>query len=224
MRIKLLLTIAFLLTAAPFTLADTIEVSVSSSLLVDVSSPNDNFYAYYTTAQESLARPSIGMPQEETTFSGFSLDVPEGDVITSASITVTATTIDEGGVIFAVPEGLPPPDLNSPSVAPTFGNTGTSDISVNYIDYSYAPTINGNEISTGNVNLIFFLIGNIEGTVLTPGTNWSGYIGGSAEVDIPYTMQLDATYSPVPEPSTIALLGTGILGLAGAARRKFLTR
>jgi hypothetical protein len=27
--------------------------------------------------------------------------------------------------------------------------------------------------------------------------------------------------SPVPEPSTFALLGTGILGLAGATRRKF---
>ena len=31
-----------------------------------------------------------------------------------------------------------------------------------------------------------------------------------------------STTSSVPEPSTIALLGTGILGLAGAARRKFL--
>jgi PEP-CTERM motif len=28
--------------------------------------------------------------------------------------------------------------------------------------------------------------------------------------------------SPVPEPSTFVFLGTGILGLAGAARRKFL--
>jgi hypothetical protein len=29
--------------------------------------------------------------------------------------------------------------------------------------------------------------------------------------------------SPIPEPSTLALLGTGILGLAGAARRKLFS-
>jgi PEP-CTERM motif len=33
---------------------------------------------------------------------------------------------------------------------------------------------------------------------------------------------IDITPSSVPEPSSIALLGTGILGLAGVARRKFL--
>jgi hypothetical protein len=56
----------------------------------------------------------------------------------------------------------------------------------------------------------------------TPGVNWDGYIGESGQGDIPYTVALDVTYSPVSEPSTFVLLGTGILFLAGAGCRKFL--
>jgi PEP-CTERM motif len=50
----------------------------------------------------------------------------------------------------------------------------------------------------------------------TPGTNtaFNGHLT--------LTITDLSTTSSVPEPSTIALLGTGILGLAGAARRKFL--
>ena len=36
------------------------------------------------------------------------------------------------------------------------------------------------------------------------------------------TFSATTTASPVPEPSSLALLGTGVLGAAGVARRKFL--
>jgi hypothetical protein len=51
----------------------------------------------------------------------------------------------------------------------------------------------------------------------TPGTFKFG--DGSDEIVI---TDLDPSASPVPEPSTFVFLGTGLLGLAGAARRKFI--
>jgi hypothetical protein len=81
--------------------------------------------------------------------------------------------------------------------------------------------INGNEVSINLQNVIFDFGGGVFFDVVDAGSNWAGYLIGSGQVDFPYPVQLDVSYSPVPEPSTFALLGTGILGLAGAARRKF---
>jgi hypothetical protein len=39
-----------------------------------------------------------------------------------------------------------------------------------------------------------------------------------------FTLDITTAQSPIPEPSSIALLTTGLLALAGTARRKLLTR
>jgi hypothetical protein len=64
-------------------------------------------------------------------------------------------------------------------------------------------------------------IGPITGSFLgNLGTNFSTS-GGGLVLTSAGDSTFQATDSTVPEPSSFALLGTGILGLAGASRRKF---
>jgi len=56
------------------------------------------------------------------------------------------------------------------------------------------------------------------------GTFIAAQIGHTGEVhNVEFTGTLPPTSSPVPEPSTLALMGTGVLSLAGMLRRKMKT-
>jgi len=81
-------------------------------------------------------------------------------------------------------------------------------------------SITATDTSIGGVPITIF-----GGTALFTAAGYDptmGTFGFSTQGSGPVTFSATGASSPVPEPSTLALMGSGVLGLAGAVRRKFL--
>jgi PEP-CTERM motif len=234
-------------TLAPAALADSFQFSISSSVQEFITNEgNESYESIYSTGPDAWGtQPSVESVTPSygnSSFANISFSLPSGSTVTSATLELLlpSTTVHGTAELFGGGGLVPPDPDNDVSIGPTF-NPGTSTVVVkgilDNVDGTFADgsgegfdlssnllVINGNEISSGDLsgdNLHFLVDGTISATVNTQGYNTEGYVGGSGQANIPYTLEVVGTYSPVPEPSTIALLGTGILGLAGAARRKF---
>lgn len=211
-----------LLTFSAIARADSLQVSVNSEFLANFDSPNDNYWGWYSTVTGPPVFANI-YSFVNTTSPSFSVSLPAGSMVLGAYVLVLGPpeTLIGTGALVAENEGFEPPDPSAPSIAPTFSGYGESNVDVQVIPPGvFIPTIDGDEIDVDSQNIDFMLGGFISGSISDPGINWNGYVGGSGEVEIPYTLQLNVDYSPTPEPSSIAFLGTAFLSLAWIARRR----
>ena len=229
------------LVVVPAAFADSFSFSVSGSTQISLNSPNDNYWGDYETRADAFGTtsvvhavvPNVGDLLEITNDSFY---VPVGSTITSASLELILPTGVVNGtsqLANVTSERLPPPDPGNPThTAPTFANPGTASLnpfsfvngrggSNGVFDLLNVPVVSGNEISTGDLSLeLTGASGQLAALVATQGFNYAGYVDGTGEVDLPYTLELVGTYTPAactPEPSGLVLLATGVLAMLAAA-------